>query len=458
MHVGLNLHYLNDRSGGAGTYARELIPALLAAHPDLRLTCFVTERAPAVLTQADWDGRVRWLTQPGDPLGLTSWRSAQALYAQWVQAPVRAWRRHVDVIHGLANVAPLAGTASRVVTLLDLTWLHHADAMSARAAAGMRLLGLTSVRRADRVIAISHAGKRDIVQTIGIAPARIDVTPLGVSPVSVVTATSPAEVRRRHNLGAGPIVLCVAQMRAHKNLGALIHALAAIDDGAVRLVLVGEANAYEAQLRTTAAELGVAERVRFPGWLGREDLEGLYAASACCVLPSLMEGFGLPIAEAMSRGVPVACSDRSSLPEVAGGAALLFDPHVPAQIADALRRILGDPALAADLTARGSREAELTVGRDCARDAAQLRAGDHRIAALTNPERQSRRARIQTLRRTIGSQAAAASTPGRRLRLVRCDTIDVPGATDSYPQCTTVSPWSANSRRKPVRVNGRLWV
>lgn len=358
MHVGLNLHYLNDQSGGAGTYARELIPALLAAQPDLRLTCFVTRRAPAQLTQADWGGRLRWLTQPGDPLGLTPWRAAQSVYAQWLATPVRAWRRRIDVVHGLANVAPLGGAAPTVVTLLDLTWLHFPDSMSSRAARGMKILGLTSARRADRVIAISQAGKRDIVQTIGIPEQRIDVTPLGVSAPLAVAATAPAEVRRRLDLGDGPIVLCVAQMRVHKNLGALIRALVQIDDDAVRLVLVGEPTPYEAQLRALAAELGVAERVRFPGWLTRADLDGLYAASSCCVLPSLMEGFGLPIAEAMSRGVPVACSDRSSLPEVAGGAALLFDPEDPAQIADAVARVLGDPVLAADLVARGRRRVD----------------------------------------------------------------------------------------------------
>jgi glycosyltransferase involved in cell wall biosynthesis len=363
VHVGLNLHYLNDRSGGAGTYARELVPALLAARDDLRLTCFVSSRAPAALVQADWDGRVRFVTLPGDPLGASPLRAAQSVYAQWLAEPVRAWRRRIDVVHGLANVAPLGGRAPTVVTLLDLTWLHVPDALSARAVRGMKVLGLTSARRADRVIAISQAGKDDIVETIGLSPRRIDVTLLGVSPrpVGAAGATAAADVRRDLDLGAGPVVLCVAQMRAHKNLAALIDALALIDDPALRLVLVGEANAHEQELRAQAGRLGVADRVRFPGWMERSDLDGLYDVSACCVLPSLMEGFGLPIAEAMSRGVPVACSDRSSLPEVAGGAALLFDPHEPAQIADAIRRIVGDPGLAADLVARGHRRVgELT--------------------------------------------------------------------------------------------------
>jgi glycosyltransferase involved in cell wall biosynthesis len=183
---------------------------------------------------------------------------------------------------------------------------------------------------------------------------------LGVRVPGSAQVASEEDVRRRFELGNGRVVLCVAQKRPYKNLGALVHALGALPDD-VRLVLPGTATPHEDELRELAATLGVAERVRFPSWVSDAELEALYRLASGFVLPSLMEGFGLPVLEAMARGVPVACSDRPALPEVAGGAALLFDPEDPGAVADALRRLLEDRRLADDLRRRGrERAAQLT--------------------------------------------------------------------------------------------------
>jgi glycosyltransferase involved in cell wall biosynthesis len=118
-------------------------------------------------------------------------------------------------------------------------------------------------------------------------------------------------------------------------------------------VLPGSANAYEDELRALARELGVEDRVRFPGWISDDDLEDLYRAASCFVLPTFQEGFGLPVLEAMARGLPVACSDIPALTELVGDAAMLFDPHDPSSIAQAIRRITTDQQLASDLVTRG---------------------------------------------------------------------------------------------------------
>jgi glycosyltransferase involved in cell wall biosynthesis len=150
-----------------------------------------------------------------------------------------------------------------------------------------------------------------------------------------------AEVRARHGLGERPLLLTVSAKRPHKNLRRLLDALASLPAGERPvLVLPGYPTPHEAELRDHAAALGVADDVRFPAWVSAEELEGLYAAAAGFVFPSLYEGFGLPVLEAMARGVPVACSDRSSLPEVAGDAALLFDPDDVRAIAATLRALL----------------------------------------------------------------------------------------------------------------------
>lgn len=124
------------------------------------------------------------------------------------------------------------------------------------------------------------------------------------------------------------------------------------------LVIPGYATPHEAELWERAARLGVRDSLRMPGWLSSEDLEGLYALARVFVFPSLYEGFGLPVLEAMRRGVPVACSDRSSLPEVAGEAALLFDPEDEGQIARALDRLLSDDMLRRELAAAGRDRAQ----------------------------------------------------------------------------------------------------
>ena len=123
------------------------------------------------------------------------------------------------------------------------------------------------------------------------------------------------------------------------------------------LVVPGYPTPYERTLRERAAALGITADLRLLDWVSGPELEGLYALADVFVFPSLYEGFGLPVLEAMRRGVPVACSDRSSLPEVAGDAALLFDPEDPRAITAAIERLLGDPVAADRLRAAGRAQA-----------------------------------------------------------------------------------------------------
>jgi glycosyltransferase involved in cell wall biosynthesis len=180
-----------------------------------------------------------------------------------------------------------------------------------------------------------------------------------------VAPTAEAELRERLALGDGPVLLTVSAKRPHKNLLRLLEAVALLESRPT-VVLPGYPTPHEAELRERATALGV--RAVFPEWVSAEDLAGLYALASAFVFPSLAEGFGLPVLEAMARGVPVACSDATSLPEVAGDAALLFDPHDPRAIADALRRI---PAEAERLRVAGrARVAEFTWERTAALTAA----------------------------------------------------------------------------------------
>lgn len=343
MKVGLNLMFLVDAAGGAGRYASELVPALLEADPGLELTVFVNRDAPASLEHASWAGDVDWVRMP------TRFSNRTHLVGQGAALPVIAARRRLDVLHSLANGGPpVTPRVRRVVTLLDLIWLHLGQDWGTRGAVmTMAVLTRVSARTAHRVITISDAARDDLVQSFGLDPSRVDVTPLGVR---------PPETQPRRD-GKPPTVLCVAQKRPYKNLAALIHAVAELQAERPTLVLPGAPTEHEAALRALAERLGVADRVRFHGWVSDEELDSLYAEATCFVLPSLIEGFGLPVLEAMARGVPVACSDRPALPEVAGDAALLFDPTEQSTVTDAVRRLLRDATLRGELAARGRERA-----------------------------------------------------------------------------------------------------
>ncbi len=375
LRVGLNLIYLTPKSGGAGTYARELVPALLEEEPGIEITAFVGSEVPDDFENASWSDRVQWVHFPVKVSGSPSYHMALSMGSQWGAIPVIAGRRGIDVVHGLANIAPLfSPRVATVTTLLDLIWLHHPDTMSRLATVSMKLTAPVSARRATRVIAISSAAKSDIEKTLGISGEKIDVTQLGIRKRSgEISSGRSSDLRARLGIGAdAPVVLCVAQKRKHKNLLNLVRALGHMQNQHAVLVLVGSPTPYEDELRLEAEGLGLSERVIFPRWLEQAELDGLYDLASCFVLPSLEEGFGLPILEAMERGTPVACSNCSSLPEVAGDAALLFDPHKPSEIAEAVDRLLADSALRDRLREAGQQQVDRFTWQRTARETLQV--------------------------------------------------------------------------------------
>lgn len=349
MHVGLNLIFLvPGETGGMEVAARELIPALVKAAPDVRFTAFVNREAAAA-GGGPWGEILPAVTVPVNARNRIQWvRGEQTLL------PRLAAREGVDLLHSLASTAPARGRFRRVVTVHDLIYARFPEAHAGIRDLGMRLLVPLAVRRSDRVIVDSQSTRRDLVELLGAPEDRIDVAPLGLGAVKRADPLPEPELRRRLDLGDRAVVLSLSAKRPHKNLLALIGALASIPaERRPLLVLPGYATAHEAELRERAHTLGLQDDVRFLGWLSAEELEGLWSLALAFVYPSLYEGFGLPVLEAMARGVPVACSNASSLPEVAGDAALMFDPRDETAIATAVEQLLSDRATAERLRARG---------------------------------------------------------------------------------------------------------
>lgn len=344
MRIGLNLLYLVPGAvGGTEIYARHLVSALAALRPDDDFVAFAGEEAaPTLDLPSNVEVRRLPVKAANKPLRIA---------AELALLPVAAGRARVDLLHSVGTTSPLVTGCPSVVTIHDLIYEHFPATFPSASRLGLKALVGPGARRATRVHAISEFTKRDVMERLRVPEERIDVVlnGYGIAPPSGVTPAG--EVRRRFGIGADErIVLCVSAALEHKNLKRLIEAMERVD---ARLVVAGHAGREK------------LEGATFTGWVDDADLEGLYALADAAVYPSLFEGFGMPALEAMARGVPLACSNATSLPEVTGDAAVLFDPRDVGAMRAAIRRVLDDPP--PDLVERGRERAGGFTWERCAR-------------------------------------------------------------------------------------------
>ena len=351
MHLGLDLLFLvPGASGGRETYARELLAAIRAQRDDLRVTTFVNRETAAI-------GHGFWRDLADNTVVL---RGASALdrrrwaLGELVLLPRAAAREKVEVLHCPANFAPLHGPFARVVTLHDLIFRRLPDTVPTPLRWGTEATVPPAARRAHRIITGSDAARDDIVAELKLKRELIDVIPHGIAAPPHVPETALARTRARLQADGRPIALSVATDVPHKNLTVLPRGLAQLPPRDRPLLVFAGFGTDAGELPRVVDELGVGDDVRVLGAVAPDDLEALYAQADVLVTATLYEGFGLPVLEAMARGVLVACSDLPVLREVAGTDAELFDPRDPASIAAALRRLL-------------SGEAELATRRDAGR-------------------------------------------------------------------------------------------
>lgn len=339
MHVALNALFLDPGvSGGPETYLRGLIPALRQARPLARLTVVTTGRGAAALREDGWPKQGIAVCQ----LPCDDGQRLRRQLAEQLILPALARRVGADIVHSLASVAPIRTPGvPHVITLHDVNFIHHAT-FNALTTWGMSQVVPRAARHADALIAGTATARDDVCATLGLSPAAFTVIPHGVEARQAVTPTPDDEVRRFFGLGEGPVVVCVGSKRPHKNQGVLVEAMAQLPTE-VRLVLAGHAEPYEQTLRAQARDLGVGDRVVFVGWISDRDLEGLWRVASVAAVPTLAEGFGLPLLEAMAHGVPVAASALPVLREVGGSWPTFFDPHDAADAARAIAELLATP-------------------------------------------------------------------------------------------------------------------
>lgn len=335
--VALNAMFLAPGdSGGPETYLRELVPALAAEYPALRISVLTTGSGSRALA-ADGFGELAELRA----LPAEEYRRLRRQLAEQLLVQLHARRSGAQLLHSLASTGPvLTPGLPSVVTLHDVTFMRM-PTFGRVTTWGMRHVVTRAARDADALIAVSAAARDEICATLGIDPSRFTVVPHGVGAVPRAEPAPEAELRSRLGLGEGRVVLCVAAVRPHKNQELLVRALPQLPDD-VTVVLAGKHEPYADQLRELAAELGVEARVLLTGYLSDAELERLWQFAACAAFPTRAEGFGMPVLEAMARGVPVACSDIPVLREVGGDVPRYFDPADPGSAAAAIGAALGD--------------------------------------------------------------------------------------------------------------------
>lgn len=352
MRVGIDAHMVGGQETGNETYVRGLVDGFKALaqdqeqRQDLDILVF-NVGSPWTVP----DGRVRFhrlLT--GNPLVRLG-----------VELPLRSIGQRLDLLH-MTYAAPAWSAAPVVLTVHDICYATNPEWFSARDLRVLTTMVPRSIRKAAHVITDSQDARRQIIEQYRVPESKISAIPIGPGPgAEPITADAARAELNALGLNLGrPFVLAVGNLQPRKNLVRLLEAFGQLVTHRghdIELVIVGPRR-YRAEEIISAAGR-VADRVHFTGYVTDRQLAAAYRCSTVFVLPSLYEGFGLPALEAMAHGVPIACSDAGSLPEVCGDAAIMFNPHSVVSIVDAVERILGDSELRRKLSLAGHARAAM---------------------------------------------------------------------------------------------------
>jgi glycosyltransferase involved in cell wall biosynthesis len=351
-HIGLNAHLLSGkasyRSAGIHGYIYNTLVNLPAAAPEnWRFTAMI--------------GAANKLPLDGFNIRRSAWDTDSPLRRiLWEQIAQPFQLNNFDLYHGLAFVSPLLLTKPSLITVYDLSFLHYPQVLSASRRLYLRLFTALSCRHARRVIAISQSTASDLHESFGIPLEKIDVAPPGYDPTiyKPLPATEIAAFRAHRNLPER-FWLFLGTLEPRKNLPMLLQAYAALPI-AERLPLIlagGKGWDFEA-IYQAIEHYDLDKWVQLPGYLPIEELPLWYNSAEVFLYPSVFEGFGIPVLEAMACGTPVMVSDASSLPEVAGNAGLTLPPHAIDQWTQALSRAYADASWRQLAVERGFAEAK----------------------------------------------------------------------------------------------------
>jgi glycosyltransferase involved in cell wall biosynthesis len=357
MRIGIDANPMLANPGGVGRHTHHLVRALLDLHEEVELVCYL---------------RPGGLRAGGDRVGWNEGSRLRWIEAGSVMMPWRGSLDALDVYHGTNFKMQTTGRYGAVMTVHDV-WLDRHPEYSPKLFGQRPSFFRTRrrARRARKVITVSGFSAGEIQAIYNIAPERIVVIPNAVSSEFQELPDTAAleEFQRRVSLPTEKFILFVGGADPRKNHAVLLRAYASCPARLKQysLVMVGHPVHRFGDIRRTARTLGVEDRVICPGILPASELRVLYGHAALFVFPSLYEGFGMPVLEAMACGAPVITSNSTALPEVAGDAAVLVNPDDPEALARAMLRVLEDSALRAGLIAKGRERVKRFTWQEAAR-------------------------------------------------------------------------------------------
>lgn len=359
--IGIDAHMIGARETGNETYVLNLLqhlPQESFAQP-FKYKAIVLNRSD-VPAQIDFNEHLDFV-QVGPPASLVRIP---------VSMPILVAREKLDLLH-VTYVAPPICPCPTVVSVHDIAFKRYPEFFPAHVRLVLSLLVPLSMRRAAQIITISESAKNEIVAHYGIPEEKITVTYLAAAPHFAIDDDRSrwAQVKERYGV-EGDFILAVGNLQPRKNIRRLIQAYAQLPtylQSRYRLVIVGQALWLHSDVYQTSVENNLQDRVVFTGYVPEPDLVLLYNAATLFVYPSLYEGFGLPVLESMACGTPVITSNCSSLPEVAGQAAILIDPTKTTEISEAMASVIADPDLAQSLSEQGLERAQIFSWQQTAR-------------------------------------------------------------------------------------------
>jgi glycosyltransferase involved in cell wall biosynthesis len=351
MRLAIDGRYINDHFPGIARYTFNLVDALARIAPQQTFTLL---HNPAL---ADTRFGVAKLGRHGN-VELVQADAPTFSPAEQLKLPRLARSLALDVLHSPYYVKPYRLPCASIITIHDLIPLIYPQHLPSRRARIVYRIAITlAVRSADAIITDSHSAARDLQRHCKVPPASLTVIPIAAAPVFKPQPRLAVEALRQKYSLPQRYALFLASNKPHKNLLRLVEAWSLLHNrrlaGEAKLVIAGHWDSRYPEAKQRAFELGLAGEILFVGAVAEEELPALYSGAALFAFPSLYEGFGLPVLEAMSCGTAVICSNTSSLPEVAGDAALQVDPLDVKMLAEAITRLLHDDGLRESLAARG---------------------------------------------------------------------------------------------------------
>lgn len=350
MNIGLDYISESTNSAGSMTYGKYLLQELAGQYPEDNFTVFINKECRSSFEVKNENIKYIEARYPFNK------RAFVRRIAQQIWLPFVAKKHKLDLLHSINNVIPFAYSGKRVITIYDMTSFVFPDRFRWAKRLYLKSFVPPSAKLADGIVTISDYAKKQIIQYCGVPEEKVEVAHCGVDDfyfdekINDSNTEFPAE-----------FLLFVGTLEPGKNILRLIRSFDKLTSGKhpnLKLVIAGRPGWLYEDIYAEVGKLGIKDKVVFTGRISNEDVKKAYRLAKAFIFPSLDEGFGLPVLEAMACGCPVVTSNLSALPEIAGSAALLVEPTDENQITDAIDKLLNDKELSDELRKNGIEQSE----------------------------------------------------------------------------------------------------